>query len=1093
MKLFSGIILTLLLASMLMLACNIQPVEGEPETRCAYNNGQGTVCDDQTSQRTSASRITSSDGSIGEVSDSDRLEVDYESGRICIDEYLLYKAWRVFDSCSLPAEYALSPGEAQFYARGGTTVIQEIKENWNNLSPETQKELGFVFKRPTDVGGGIDGERHLLPKLYNTTNFIVHWTNGTDDGSSADAVPLDDINENGVPDYVEDFAAIFENVRGFEVTSRGFHAPPDDSAQPDDANRRNPDQRYDVFIYNMSAYGYTNKELYPNSSSYSFIGVDNDYVGFSTLGLAAMQVTAAHEFNHAIQFYYDCLEETWWMEATATYMEDEVYPDVNDNYQYLRGDLGGDVLLPDWFQFCDSGLEWSDNWHWYGDFIFVKRLSEDFGDDVIKEIWEEMKVTNGTVAIDNALVRRGSSFVNEFRWFTIANFFLEKLYVDGTDYRRVLTESPMNTFNGVRREYEYDASFEPDYFVIDAKNVNYDAWMDRWATDYVTIKLDPTIKNYRIFFDGLDLTTDYLVTMVYKKDGNILGSTAILDAQKDRSIDCSYDPTIENLTLIISNVGNTATEDPSWRVVITKLLPQMELYYDDGTFETTSYWLGPGGRFAVRFTPTTSGRLTECSFYIGLNPAPVKVHVMDSFKNDLITPFLKTPMFIGWLHVDLSGFQVPVSSGVDFYIAVEWTVANAPWLGFDTSNPDGRSWSYNGAEWSQRADRDYGIRAIVANESPDFARADLIILDIFPFDPSSNPMEGNTVTFAVNIKNRGPVDAGSFKTAYYIDGSKIGEWSISSLPAGKGIIGIFTWTAVQGNHTLKAFADSSYNVDEKVEINNEREKAFQVVPTPKPDLIISDISWVPGTPVNGDTVTFNVTIKNNGTADAGSFKTAYYINQTKLGEWSITSLSVGQEVNKTFTWTYVEGSHIIKAIADSNGEIQEEDETNNVREEVIGNRPPVALFRCNGFNYLSNPVAFVHMSTCFNATESYDPDGSIASYSWDFGDGNKTTLSQPLINHTYTNVGNYSVILNVTDNQGLWNTTTSLVTVENITLPGDVNSDGTVDIYDALLLAAAINSKPGTPTWNPNADFNGDNIVDIYDAILLANNYGKTA
>jgi hypothetical protein len=58
-----------------------------------------------------------------------------------------------------------------------------------------------------------------------------------------------------------------------------------------------------------------------------------------------------------------------------------------------------------------------------------------------------------------------------------------------------------------------------------------------------------------------------------------------------------------------------------------------------------------------------------------------------------------------------------------------------------------------------------------------------------------------------------------------------------------------------------------------------------------------------------------------------------------------------------------------------------------------------------------------------------------------------------------------------------------------VTIPGDINGDGTVDIYDAILLSGAYNSNPFDPLWNPNADINGDNNVDIYDAILLAGHY----
>ena len=50
-----------------------------------------------------------------------------------------------------------------------------------------------------------------------------------------------------------------------------------------------------------------------------------------------LQVTAAHEFFHSVQYSYDVREDAWIMEATAAWAEDEIYPKVNDNIQYLRG------------------------------------------------------------------------------------------------------------------------------------------------------------------------------------------------------------------------------------------------------------------------------------------------------------------------------------------------------------------------------------------------------------------------------------------------------------------------------------------------------------------------------------------------------------------------------------------------------------------------------------------------------------------------------------------------------------------------------------------------------------------------------------
>jgi hypothetical protein len=63
--------------------------------------------------------------------------------------------------------------------------------------------------------------------------------------------------------------------------------------------------------------------------------------------------------------------------------------------------------------------------------------------------------------------------------------------------------------------------------------------------------------------------------------------------------------------------------------------------------------------------------------------------------------------------------------------------------------------------------------------------------------------------------------------------------------------------------------------------------------------------------------------------------------------------------------------------------------------------------------------------------------------------------------------------------------------VVKVAIPGDINGDGIVDIYDAIQLAGAFGSEPGDPDWNPNADINGDEIVDIYDAIILAIHFGE--
>lgn len=71
--------------------------------------------------------------------------------------------------------------------------------------------------------------------------------------------------------------------------------------------------------------------------------------------------------------------------------------------------------------------------------------------------------------------------------------------------------------------------------------------------------------------------------------------------------------------------------------------------------------------------------------------------------------------------------------------------------------------------------------------------------------------------------------------------------------------------------------------------------------------------------------------------------------------------------------------------------------------------PPVALF-----DYSPKPVIVGQLVT-FNGSASYDPDGTVAGWGWDFGDGG--TGSGSIVTHTYSSTGNYVVNLTVTDGE----------------------------------------------------------------------------
>lgn len=85
-----------------------------------------------------------------------------------------------------------------------------------------------------------------------------------------------------------------------------------------------------------------------------------------------------------------------------------------------------------------------------------------------------------------------------------------------------------------------------------------------------------------------------------------------------------------------------------------------------------------------------------------------------------------------------------------------------------------------------------------------------------------------------------------------------------------------------------------------------------------------------------------------------------------------------------------------------------------------GNTPPVAAIS------ISESSGVAPLSISFNGQASYDTDGSISSYDWDFGDNESG--SGPITQHTYTDAGTYTAILTVTDTMGA--TDTEAVTIE---------------------------------------------------------------
>ena len=86
--------------------------------------------------------------------------------------------------------------------------------------------------------------------------------------------------------------------------------------------------------------------------------------------------------------------------------------------------------------------------------------------------------------------------------------------------------------------------------------------------------------------------------------------------------------------------------------------------------------------------------------------------------------------------------------------------------------------------------------------------------------------------------------------------------------------------------------------------------------------------------------------------------------------------------------------------------------------------PPVANFT------LTPPNLIVGQEVQFNGTSSFDPDGFVRLWTWNFGDGSGLFIStSPSLDHTFFSQGNFTVTLTVEDNAGLTGSRSEIVNV----------------------------------------------------------------
>jgi len=285
-------------------------------------------------------------------------------------------------------------------------------------------------------------------------------------------------------------------------------------------------------------------------------------------------------------------------------------------------------------------------------------------------------------------------------------------------------------------------------------------------------------------------------------------------------------------------------------------------------------------------------------------------------------------------------------------------------------------------------------------------------------------MRGLPATINVTVANNGYPYTETFNVTAYYNDTPIDRQELASMAPLTETKLTFTWntTGVSlGKYIIKANA----TVEEDYEPSNDEiiDGAVTISLTNIVDypVVVGGFTFhviVESTSITSDfsfiqadkKISFNVT----GETGTGGFTNVTTPIDLLGGPYTVLFEGVStvpepqETTNGTHTFlyfTYVHSSHIV---------------------EIYGTTvatPPVAIFTT------STSRAVAGTPVRFNATDSYDLDGNIEHYHWNFGDGNITTINDPIITHSYTSADDCTVTLTVEDNKQLTNSAQATITI----------------------------------------------------------------
>jgi len=145
---------------------------------------------------------------------------------------------------------------------------------------------------------------------------------------------------------------------------------------------------------------------------------------------------------------------------------------------------------------------------------------------------------------------------------------------------------------------------------------------------------------------------------------------------------------------------------------------------------------------------------------------------------------------------------------------------------------------------------------------------------------------------------------------------------------------------------------------------------------------------------------------------------------------------------------------------------------------LVSNIKPIVNFTCTSTELM------VGKELTFDASMSEDPDGSIVSYHWNFGDGSQPFITNETVaTHVYAHARSYNVSLTVWDNDGAENSTSQFFIVGKGVTEIKINAPATVKAEKLFEVNATLKDIAGLSLDGQQISFY------IYKGELILENY----